>query len=402
MGRLIFLGASPMQTPPIRYARQAGHHVITVDNRPDNPGHRLAHECHNVSTTDSDGVLALARQLDIDGIVAYASDPAAPTAAYVGNRLGLPSNPYETVQTLADKQRFRSFLEENGFNTPWSETFTEAGAAQEFAELLARPCFVKPADSSGSKGVSRVRGPGELPGAYARAEAFSRSGRVVVEEAIEKEGYQIDADAFVVDGELRFCCWSNQHTDPKCNGIVPAGISFPSTLSAEQRETAERHTQRLLDETGFRNGALNIELVFTEQGDLYFLEVGPRNGGNLIPEVNRYATGVDLIKYTVEAALGGDCRAIQPTPVSGFWASYIVHAQADGILERLWISDEVRERIVEQNIWASPGDPVRKFSGSQDTLGTMILRFRDMEEMLEMMDNMEHYLFAEVSPAKSA
>ncbi|MFP4560168.1 MAG: acetyl-CoA carboxylase biotin carboxylase subunit family protein [Thiohalorhabdus sp.] len=402
MGRLIFLGASPMQTPPIRYARRTGHYVITVDNRPDNPGHQLAHECHNVSTTDADGVLALARRLGIDGIVAYASDPAAPTAAYVGNHLGLPSNPYETVQTLADKQRFRRFLEKNGFNTPRSETFMEAGAAREFAALLGGPCFVKPADSSGSKGVSRVREPEEVPEAYARAETFSRSGRVVVEEAIERKGYQIDTDAFVVDGELRFCCWSNQHTDPKCNGIVPAGISFPSTLSAEQRETAERQTQRLLDAAGFRNGALNIELVFTAEGDLYFLEVGPRNGGNLIPEVNRYATGMDLIKYTVEAALGEDCRAIGPTPVSGFWASHIVHAQTDGVLERLWVSEEIGERAVEQNIWARPGESVRKFSGSQDTLGTLILRFRTMEEMLEMMDNMEHYLLAEVSPAKSA
>ena len=91
--RILFLGAAPSQIPPIEYAKSQGHYVITCDYLPENPGHKLADESHNVSTTDIEGVLALAEKLKIDGIVAYASDPAAPTAAYVAEKMGLIGNP---------------------------------------------------------------------------------------------------------------------------------------------------------------------------------------------------------------------------------------------------------------------------------------------------------------------
>ena len=95
MKRILFLGGAPTQVPPIEYALKQGYYVITCDYLPDNPGHKLAHEYHNVSTTDKEDVLRLANSLGIDGIVAYASDPAAPTAAYVAEQLELPGNPGE-------------------------------------------------------------------------------------------------------------------------------------------------------------------------------------------------------------------------------------------------------------------------------------------------------------------
>jgi formate-dependent phosphoribosylglycinamide formyltransferase (GAR transformylase) len=75
--RILFLGAAPTQIPPLRYAIEQGHYVITCDNVPENPGHKLVHESHNVSTTDKEAVLALAQRLKIDGIVAYVSDIGA-------------------------------------------------------------------------------------------------------------------------------------------------------------------------------------------------------------------------------------------------------------------------------------------------------------------------------------
>src|SRR5579864_6316326 len=107
--RLLILGGTDYQVMAIRYAKRQGYYVITCDYVPDNPGHRLADEYHNVSTTDQPGVLALVERLRIDGILAYASDPAAPTAAYVAERLGLPGNPYDSVLVLTHKHLFRQF-----------------------------------------------------------------------------------------------------------------------------------------------------------------------------------------------------------------------------------------------------------------------------------------------------
>ena len=131
MKRILMLGGAMQQIPIIRQAKEMGLYVITCDYLPSNPGHTLADEYHNVSTTDLEGVLRLAEGLEIDGIVAYASDPAAPTAAYVAEKLGLPGNPYESVKLCTEKDLFRAFLKEHGFNCPEAKgfrTYEEAAA----------------------------------------------------------------------------------------------------------------------------------------------------------------------------------------------------------------------------------------------------------------------------------
>lgn len=384
-----------MQMPPIEYASEKGYEIITVDYKPDNPGHRLAQRWYDCSTTDLDGVLEIARKEAIDGIVAYASDPAAPTAAYVGNAMDLPSNPYESVCTLAEKDKFRSFLQENGFNVPAAQSFTSASAAAEFAESIDGNVFTKPVDSSGSKGVTRVTDAAQFRDAFEYAAAFSRSGRVIVETELVRAGYQVAGDGFVRDGRLAFRCWANEHFDYQCNGLVPIGESFPSVLPDRLLDHAHSETQRLLNLLDIQTGALNFDFIFTEEEKLYFLEIGPRNGGNLIPQVIRYGTGVDLIAATVEAALGNDYELPDDSPFKGYWASYIVHALADGSYGDLHISEQLQSRIVEQDIWKQRGDPVKLFRGSNDTVGTMILRFQTAQEMCALMDDMNSEIFVE-------
>lgn len=392
MKKIMFLGGAAMQVPPIQYARRQGHYVITCDYLPDNPGHRLADEYHNVSTTDEKAVLEVARKARIDGIVAYASDPAAPTAACVGNAMGLPSNPYDAVLTLARKDLFRRFLRDHGFRTPRSESFDSLADAREYAGELQLPVFVKPVDSSGSKGVTQVRDLDDFETAFCHALSYSRAMKVVVEERIVREGYQVAGDGFVVDGRLVFRCFANEHFDKLCNGLVPIGESFPAVHDSRLLDTAHRETQRLLTLLGMQIGALNFDFVFTPAGEFFFLELGPRNGGNLIPQVIQCATGVDLVKYTVDAALGLDCSGLRMESPRGYYSSYIIHAVRDGAFGGLRTTKRFESRLVERDIWAKPGDAVRQFKGSNDTLGTAILRFHSAAEMLAMMDNMEDHI----------
>jgi biotin carboxylase len=389
MKRILFLGGAPTQIPPIKYALEQGHYVITCDYLSENPGHKLAHESHNISTTDKDAVLALAQSLSIDGIVAYASDPAAPTAAYVAEQMGLPGNPYQAVLTLARKDLFRAFLKEHGFNVPRSQSFYDREIARAWLTEIGCPAFIKPVDSSGSKGVTRLTDPAKFDEAFDHALAYSREKMVVVEAQIVRARYQVAGDGFIVDDQLAFRCWADEHFDKLCNGLVPIGQTFPTSHPQEWLEVAHAESQRLLTLLGMKIGALNFDFVFTGDGKFYFLELGPRNGGCLIPEVIRYATDIDLIKYTVDAALGISCNGLVMTPPQGYWSSYMVHALEKGAFNNLWLSDRVKPKIIEQDIWVKPGDPVEKYLGSNHTLGTMILKFESMEEMLDMIDNME-------------
>lgn len=393
MKKILFLGGAPTQIPPIEYALEQGHYVITCDYLPENPGHKLAHEYYDVSTTDKEAVLELAQKLAIDAIVAYASDPSAPTAAYVAENMNLPGNPYESVKILARKDLFRDFLRNNDFNVPESKSFNEYSDVPEWVEEIGLPVFVKPVDSSGSKGVTEVDSIDDLAEAFSYAMSFSRAKLVVVESKIIRAGYQVAGDGFVVDGRLVFRCWADEHFDKLCNGLVPIGQTFPTTHSKGLQNIAHSETQRLLDLLNIKSGALNFDFIFSDDGKFYFLELGPRNGGCLIPEVIRYATGIDLIKYTVDTALGLDCHDLSMKEVDGYWSSYMVHSLSTGIYEDLRISDRASKKIQESDLQIKKGDQVSKYAGSHDTLGTMILKYDSEKEMLEMIDNMEKDIF---------
>lgn len=386
---ILFLGASPTQIPPLRYAREQGHHVITCDNLPHNPGHALAHASYNVSTTDKEAVLELAQRLNIDAVVAYASDPAAPTAAYVAEKMGLPGNPYQSVLTLARKDLFRAFLKNHGFNVPQSQSFYDREQARCWLQEIGIPAFIKPVDSSGSKGVTCLTDLAKFDQAFDHALDWSREKMVVVESQIVRARYQVAGDGFMVGGQLVFRCWADEHFDKLCNGLVPIGQSFPTSHPKKWLQIAHEQSQRLLTLLGMKTGALNFDFVFSEKGDFYFLELGPRNGGCLIPEVIRHATGTDLTRYTVDAALGFPCTGLAMEICQGYWSSYMVHALEDGIFKEVKISERIKPKIIETNIFIKPGERVEKYLGSNGTLGTMILKFDSMAEMLDMMDNME-------------
>ncbi|WP_273150345.1 ATP-grasp domain-containing protein [Methylophaga thiooxydans] len=396
MKKVLFLGASQHQIPPILYAKSKGHHVITCDYLSDNPGHKLADESYNVSTTDLKKVYQLAKKLKVDGVVAYASDPASPTQAYVSEKLGLVGNPYESVLTLARKDLFRDFLTNHDFLVPKSQSFYSFEEAKEWLREISLPVIVKPVDSSGSKGVTKIVDELELKEAFDFALNFSREKKIVVEEFFVRDGYQVAGDGFVVDGQLAFRCWANEHFDKLCNPLVPIGESFPSVMPDYTQSQAHSETQRLLQLLEMKNGALNFDYHYNEQGDFSFLELGPRNGGNLIPEVIKHATGVDLIKYTVDSALGEDCSGLSMLEPDGFYSSYMIHSIQNGQFRGVSVSESIKHKIIQSQIYCQKGDKVSRFDGSNHTLGAMILKYDNEAEMLHMMDNMEEFIRVEV------
>jgi biotin carboxylase len=390
--KLLMLGGSYFQLPIIKCAKEAGHYVIVCDYNPNNPGRELADEYHEVSVIDRDAVLNVAKSAEIDGILVYAFDPAAPVVAYVAENLNLPTNPYESVMILARKDLFRAFLTEHGFNVPQSSSFYNLDEAKKFFAQIKKPVMVKPVDNAGSKGVRKISDISELESAFNYALSYSTEKKVVVEEFIQRVGYQIDGDGFVVDGKLVFTGFADQHIDKYCNPYVPVGESVPSIQPEEFQQKARGEIQRALTLLNWRNGALNIEYIVDEHGDIYILEIGPRNGGNLIPDMLKLATGVDLIQYTVNAALGLDCSSLKMEKPQGCYSTYIVHATSSGVLKEIVFADEIRSNIVYYQGFVQPGSYVEKFDGSDRTLGAMILKFSSIDEMLGKIDNMGSYI----------
>lgn len=390
--KLMILGGSRYALPVIEAAHRLGLYVITCDYLPDNYAHRFSDEYCNVSIIDQEATLEAARRLEIDGIVSFACDPGVLTAAYVAEKMGLPNvGPYESVCILQNKGRFRRFLAENGFTVPTARQYVQGDTVDP--SPFHWPVIVKPTDSAGSKGVTKVERPEDLPAAIRHALDFSHCGEFIVEDFITQKGFSSDTDCFSVNGELRFVSFNNQRFDPNCeNPYAPAGFSWPSSMSREHQEELKNELQRLLHLLGMRTALYNIECREGTDGKAYLMEVSPRGGGNRLAECLRYATGVDLIEAVVRDAVGLPLNDVAQKPYRGHFAEVILHSEKPGTFERLETAPSIEGNIVERDLWVAPGDKVGGFSAANESLGTLILHFENEERLAEVMTNLQEYV----------
>lgn len=384
---ILMLGGSRQQVVAIEKAKELGYRTVLCDYLPDNPGQYVADVFYQESTTDREKMLEIARKEGVSGVLAYSSDPAAPTAGYVAETLGLPTNPLSAIEAMSEKHLFRAFLVERGLPCPKATGFpvdTDPTELWERVKDFRMPVVVKPTDSSGSKGVSVLSCEAELPAAIAHAAGFSRNGTLICEEYIRRSfPHVIGGDVFVVDGEIRFWGLMSCLRDEALGGLVPVGEYLPSGLTSAQRANVKAVLQRLVTALGLRFGELNVEVIVGENDVPYILELGARAGGNMIPVQLSDASGVDLVAANVLAAMGEDPGDVawDSADAEGAWATYVLHASELGVFRGIELSEKVAPHIYREVMYAEPGNAVEVFDGANKALGILFLRFGDEAQM---------------------
>lgn len=393
MKKLLILGGDHFTIPVVEAAKKQGYYTITCDYLPDNVAHIVSDEYVNFSTTDKEGILEWAKQNQIDGIVTF-TDSGVVTTAYVQHHLELPQiGPLESVEILQNKDRFRKFLTDNGFNVPKAKGYTNYDEVIQDITWYHWPVIVKPVDSAASKGVTRVDKKEDLKVAVDYALQYSASKRFIVEEFIEKEGCSSDSDCFTLNGKLVVATYSAQRFDENAdNPYAPAGFSWPSTFSKEQEDYLTSELQRLLSLLGMRTSVYNIETRVGTDGKPYIMEVSPRGGGNRLSEMVRFSTGADMITAAVRAAVG-DTVEIEQKPLRGHWAEVIIHSDKTGKFREIIIDKEFYKNYVHHtDLWVTRGDKVEVFSGGNKAIGTIVLNFDDEKTMLWALSHQKEWL----------
>ena len=396
--KLLLLGGSRYLLPVIRTAHELGLYVITCDYLPNNIAHKFSDEYVNASVIDKERMLEVARQLKIDGIMSFACDPGVVTAAYVAEKLGLPTSPYKSVELLQNKGHFRNFLMENGFNVPKACSYRTAKEALAEADGFQWPVIVKPVDSAGSKGVKRVEKVEYLADAAENALNYSISKEFIVEEFIEKTGFSSDTESFSINGELVFCSFNDQWFDPNANNpYTPSGFLWPSSLPDHTQQELRSELQRLIKLLDMNTTIYNVETRLGTNGKAYIMECSPRAGGNRLSELLKLACGQNIIEASINASLGLPIKKMTDPVYQGHWGEVILHSNVEGKLQNIVINKEFAKNcITELDLWVKPGDTVQSFSGANDTIGTAILHCDSRQELVYMLENADKLVKIEV------
>lgn len=391
---LMILGGTRYAFPVIEAARALGCRVVTCDYLPGNPAHKLADEYRNVSITDREAVAEVAQDVGASGIVSFAADPGVIAASFVAEKMGLPfQGSYETTRILQTKSLFRAFLRDNGFNCPWFVHVDSHSEAAALAGDLVYPAIVKPVDSTGSKGVSRVDQAADLAGAVTHALRFSPSGGCIIEEFLEKK-WLAGGEAFTVNGTfscVSFC--SQMFHEEADNPYVPAAYILPGDFPADAQQYLIGELQRLADLLELRSGPYSIDVRVAPDGTPYIMELAPRGSGNRLGEFLRKASGVDLIRATVEAALGLPVVDVHQPEYNEVWFQQLLTSDAAGRYEGLWFDPAFKQQHVRDvSPWIEAGTQVGAFTGANFAFGSVFMRFDNDAQLQDYLANSDRLM----------
>jgi biotin carboxylase len=393
---LLVLAASTYQLDAIHKAKEIGMEVITTDNTPSNPGHRLADRHYSIDTTDREGVLDLARQERIDGILAPATDVALETAAYVAATLALPGPSVEGTRVLTNKLEFRQFLAQEDMPCPRFFAVNSPDATLDQYDLGSNAWIIKPNRASGAKGVFIVDCP-VVDGNYLReATSLSIDGQAIIEQWLD--GTQHTCEGFLVGGDLAFVMVTDRKT-AKRPYAATAGHFVPTRL--ERRVQIELFTQlrAIFEVLRLRDGPFDCDFVSTTNG-VYLLEVTPRLGGNCLSALVQAASGFDIVQATVRHACG-DTLMLPIYAVRRAAAVLILGVPAEG---QLWFSthevDALRREdwILRLLLDKTLDAPVRPFINGRERVGEALLTGRDRDELDSHALELERRLGLTVKP----
>lgn len=286
---LIYIGASKLQLPAISWAKQAGLKVVVTDVNENAPGISLADDYKKIAGTDVQRLLALANEIDKHGELAGSycgSDFGLDAVASIGSKFGVPAVSPETVAKALDKVTATQILCKADVAVP------QGGAAKTFEELcslaesLGYPLFIKPTDSSGSRGVRCVDNPTELETAFNTAKYFSDT--VMVERVIE--GDHIDVNGLFVDDVFYPCGLLDRFFSPRPFSY-PIWGAEPCSLDASKQQQVYDAVEMGARALGINQGPVKADVIVSA-GEPVVLEISPRFHGDVSTSfVTPLATG---------------------------------------------------------------------------------------------------------------
>ena len=294
--KILIMGGNAEGMETIRNANDMGLKTIVVDPDPASPGKKIAWKSYDVNAIDLEALLAICREEKVDGVMVGLSERLLMTYSRLCGELGLPR--YCTPEQLAvfcDKIAFKNKCREYGI--PVVRDYTPE-------DEIPYPVLVKPADSSGSKGISVCRNREELLAAVERARSYSHTDRYLIEDFLE--GDQLSVIYTVVEGTPYLSLISDRYVVEPVKGLgtIAAGVVYPSKYA--EQYVAEIHPKvcRMLKDLKVENAPFNIQ-AFVDDGVIRFYDPAIRVSGGRVYLLTERMTGLNIQKSLLYYAVTG-------------------------------------------------------------------------------------------------
>lgn len=380
MKKIMILGASILQLPAIKKAKEMGLDVIAVDMDPDAVGFKEEGITKlQISTIDTPRIVEAARAYQIDGIMTLASDMPMLAVATVCEELGLIGITPQTALNATNKAEMRMCFKAHDVPIPEFYIVSELDEFMEATKHFTTKFIIKPADNSGNRGVKLITDIADekvLIQAFNYSKKYSRDGRVLLEEYME--GDEFSVETMSVDG----VCHVIQVTDKLTSGapyFVEMGHTQPSMFAEDIKMRIAEVAKAGIKALGIDHGPSHTEIKLTSTGPK-IVEIGARLGGDCITtHLVPLSTGINMVEANIRIALG-EYTDLKSRFNRGAAIRFI--QSSVGVIKSIKGIDAVKKdsNVIEFVLLKRVGDKISEIRNSLDRIGYVITQGNTREE----------------------
>lgn len=394
---LVFIGAGKWQTGGIKASKSLGYKTIGFDGDHKAFGGEFCDQFFAVDVKDSEKIAHTLDENGIcpDGIIAYCSEIGMKTAAHLRERFNLPGPGVAMTDLLTHKDLQRKALRESGIDDV--KCFEVSGPEQvpEVMKELSLPVIVKPTDSSGSRGVTKVERQAELMEAVTGAFTHSHSQKILIEEFIE--GIEYTVESFTVNGETSVIAVTEKQKLPRSRGTVSIALKSPVNHLPSIKAAADK-VRSYFKHINYPWGAGHSEVMIRPDGEVKIIEIAGRGGGfgvfeYLLPTL----TGVDLAALICRAAVGEEIAPIDLKAKYRHFSLKFFPVFESGVVKSVKGLDGIDDPNIQLGSFVSAGDKVKCENTDGSRLGYMLITASSEEELQRKTNLVESTVKFEVS-----
>ena len=302
--KIAILGGTRISCEIVLAAQNLGMNTTVIDYNPPelSPAKQIADNHALISVADVDSVVSYIKENCIDGVITGYTDSILVYYADICRAAGLPCyGTREQFEIFADKQKWKALCTQ--FNVPTGRSY-DAETLGASANSVNFPVFVKPADGSGSRGVSIARNVEELHRALNLAKSFAKNGNVLVEDYLE--GDEATVFWLFTDGDYHVSMLGNRIVKHNQKGAIPlpAGYTFPAAILPNYLERIAPNVRDMLSSTGIENGMMFMQCIVRD-GVPYVYDIGYRLTGSLEHRILKVTAGYSPMDMLLHFAITG-------------------------------------------------------------------------------------------------
>lgn len=381
---IVFVCAGTWQIQGIKNAKDLGYQVIALDGDKNASGFEFADKFFIVDIGNPQAVLNCLKENNIkpDGAISYCSEVGMVSAAKIREVYNLKGPNVELSEKLTNKLIQRKIWTDSGVEKlKWLLLSEEnLGSLEEFTKSTGFPVIVKPVDSSGSRGVTKVENKSELEMAIKHAFEFSKSKRILVEEYLD--GVEYTVETFNNNGETYVLAVTEKFKVEGSRGTVSKELAYPS-IEEQKIENIRNKVINATKALSYNDGPGHTEVILTKSGYVGLVEMAGRGGGfGVFDRMIPMASGVDVSKLTIQQLVGDKVQVDKNQIQKNIFSLKFFPSLCPGIVKSIQGFEEAAKIDgCQVGSYVKVGDKVESDFRDGNRLGYMLVKGKDLSEV---------------------